>query len=100
MIDAVAEARQLIGIVAGDRKLPRYARREASSMELLASLSPGLVFDRLGDLRHRVISDLKSELESPTVDYVRCVSVEVFWRYHVRPARRALFRSRGLEWRP
>lgn len=45
-------------------------------------------------LRRRVIPDLP--LQEPAVDYARCVSVPVFWRHYVDPARRRTFRSGDL----
>lgn len=91
MIDTVAKARQLIWIVASDTKLPRYVRSEAASLELLVAPSPDLVYERLELLRRKVLPDLV--VEPPTVDYVRCVSVEVFYRHHIRPSRRDFFRT-------
>ena len=87
-------ARQLIRIVANDPELPPYVRRQASSLDSLASSKPGLVVEELEVLRRRVIPDLP--LQSPTVDYARCVSVPVFWRHHLDPARRRTFRSGDL----
>ena len=55
MVNAGAVARQLIQIVAADPGLPRYLRREASSLESLVSSKPGLVLDNLEALRERVI---------------------------------------------
>ena len=45
---------------------------------------------RLEDLRARVLPDLP--LLPPECDYARCVSVDTFWRFHVDPAVRGLFR--------
>ena len=87
-------ARQLIRIVANDPGLPRYVRRKAGSLKPLASSKPGLVVEELEVLRRRVIPDMP--LQSPTVDYARCVSVPVFWRYYLDPARRRTFRSGDL----
>ena len=89
MDSAVAVARQLIRIVATDPGLPRYLRREASSLEPLVSSKPELVVDNLEALRQRVIPDLA--LVHPTADYARCVSVDVFWDYHMNPGRREFF---------
>ena len=89
MVNAVAVARQLIQIVATDPGLPRYLRREASSLESLVSSKPELVLDNLEALRERVIPDLA--LVHPTADYARCASVDVFWDYHMNPDRREFF---------
>lgn len=91
---AVAIARQLIQIVATDPGLPRYVRREAGSLASLTSSKPGLVVEELEVLRRRVIPDLP--LQAPAADYARCVSVPVFWRHHLDPARRRTFRSGDL----
>ena len=91
MVNAGAVARQLIQIVAADPGLPRYLRREASSLESLVSSKPDLVLDNLEALRERVIPDLA--LGRPTGDYARCVSVDVFWDYHMKPGRREFFAS-------
>ena len=94
MVDAAGVARQLIQIVASDPGLPRDLRREARSLESLASSKPDLVVEELEVLRDGVLRDLA--LLAPTVDYARCVSVPVFWRYHLRPAQRGIFRTGEL----
>ena len=93
MVNA-ADARQLIQIVATDAGLPRYLRRKARSLESFASSKPALVLEELDVLRNRAIPDLA--LLPPALDYARCVSVPVFWRYHLRPARRRIFRTGEL----
>lgn len=82
-------ARELIRIVSDDTKLPRYVRRQAGSLQLLAASQPSLAFDDLEILRQRVIPDLP--MEKPTCDYARCVSVEAFWQHNLKPDRRAFF---------
>lgn len=94
MVNAVTMARQLIQIVTTDPGLPRYVRREAGSLESLASSKPGLVVEELEGLRRRVIPDLP--LQAPAADYARCVSVPVFWRHHLNPVQRRTFRSADL----
>lgn len=91
MVVSAEDARQLIWIVAGDRELPQYVRNEANSLEALVPTSPELVWRRLERLREKVLPDLG--LDPPTVDYARCVSIDTFFRYHLRPARRRLFRD-------
>ena len=91
MVDAVAEARQLIRIIDDDRKLPRSVRGRARALGSLVPSKPGLVLDLLEELRERTVPDLA--LQSPTVDYARCVSVQVFWRYYLHPAQRRTFRT-------
>lgn len=55
----------------------------------MVSSKPDLVLDNLEALRELVIPDLA--LVRPTVDYARCVSVDVFWDYHMNPGRREFF---------
>ena len=88
-VDVKRQARRLIWTVAEDTGLPRYVRREASGLDSLAASSPDLVFDRLEVLRLRVLPDLA--VTPPTLDYARCVPVEVFWRYNICPTRKELF---------
>ena len=89
VVNTAVLARQLIQIVATDPGLPRYLRREASSLESLVSSKPDLVLDNLEALRQRAIPDLP--LVAATGDYARCVSVDVFWDYHMNPGRREFF---------
>ena len=86
----MAEARDLIRVVADDPGLPRFARREASRLLPMAAVKPDLVSARLDGLRAQVLPDLP--LWPPDRDYARCVSVDTFWRFHVDPAVRDLFR--------
>lgn len=94
MVNAAEAARQLIRIVATDPGLPRYHRSKANSLEYLISSKPDLVVEELEVLRDNVLPDLA--LHPPLVDYVRCVSVPVFWRYHLRHAERRIFRTADL----
>ncbi len=89
VMDAVSEARQLIRIVASDSGLPRSIRVKTRSLNAVVATKPGWVCDRLDELRQSVIPTLP--VERPTVDYARCVAVEVFWRYCIRPTRQAFF---------
>jgi hypothetical protein len=91
MVDAVAEARQLIRIIDDDRYLPRYVRGRARALGSLVPSKPRLVVDLLEELRERTVPDLA--LQSPTIDYARCVSVQAFWRHHLHPAQRRAFRT-------
>ncbi len=79
----------MIQIVSGDPGLPRFVRRKAFEMEPLVGVHPGLAWERLEELRKRVLPDLA--LVAPKTDYARCVSVDVFWRFHLTRARRELF---------
>lgn len=90
VLDAVAQARTLIRVVADDTELPRFARREANRLLPMAVAEPELVPTRLDALRRRVLPDLP--LWPPECDYARCVSVATFWRFHAAPAVRGLFR--------
>ena len=89
MVDTIEEAHRLIRIVADDPGLPRHVRRRALDLGQLAASEPRLVWERLGRLRETVIPDLPVEI--PAVDYARCVSIPVFWRHHLRPARQDFF---------
>ena len=91
VVDAAFEVRQMIRIVADDPDLPPEARYRARSLESLAASEPRLVWDRLKELRQAVIPHLP--MEAPIVDYARCISVPVFWRYHLRLVRRKIFRT-------
>lgn len=88
-MDAVSEARQLIRIVASDSGLPRSTRVKARSLNAVVATKPGWVCDRLDELRRCVLPTLP--VETPAVDYARCVGVEVFWRNYIRPTRQAFF---------
>lgn len=91
VVHTAAVARQLIQIVATDPGLPRYLRREARSLEPLVASKPDLVLDNLEALRKGILPDLA--LAPPTGDYARCVSVDVFWDYHMDPDRWEYFAS-------
>jgi len=88
-MDAVSEARQLIRIVAGDSGLPRSIRVKARSLNAVVATKPAWVCDRLDELRLSVLPTLP--VETPAVDYARCVAVEVFWRHYIQPSRQAFF---------
>ena len=66
-------------------------RIEANSLEALVPISPELVHQRLDRLRQKVLPDLG--VDTPTVDYARCVSIDVFYHHHLQPARRVFFRD-------
>ena len=87
----MAQARELVRIVANDAGLPRFARRRANELAGVAGSQPELVLDKLEDLRGLVVPDLP--LEPPACDYARCVPVATFWRHHIRPERRLMFTS-------
>ena len=91
MVDSASDARQLVRIVVDDTKLPRFIRREASHLESLAIASPDLVWRRLEELRQKMLPDLP--LAVPTVDYARCVSVDVFWRHNLSTAQQDYFQT-------
>lgn len=95
MRDAVADARDLIRVVADDPGLPQFLRTEASRLLPMAASQPDLVPARLDALRLRVLPDLP--LWPPERDYARCVSVATFWRFHLDPAVRGFFRH-GIEY--
>ena len=91
MRDAVFEARELIRVVADDPGLPRFVRQEANRLLPMAAVEPDLAAARLEDLRARVLPDFP--LWPPDRDYARCVSVATFWRFHLDPDERGLFRD-------
>ncbi|WP_419943748.1 hypothetical protein [Candidatus Poriferisodalis sp.] len=91
MTDVAAEVQQLVQIVVNDAALPLCVRREAATLAGLAGRQPGRACERLEDLRTRVLPDLA--LHEPERDYARCVSVETFWRHHLRPDRKPYFRA-------
>lgn len=91
MADVVAEMQQLVQIVVNDPTMPAHVRREAASLTSMAARQPGRVRERLEGLRERLLPDLP--LHQPQCDYARCVSVETFWRHHLRPDRKAYFRA-------
>lgn len=89
VVDVVAQARELVRIVANDAGLPPYARRRANELVGVAGSHPERVLDKLEDLRREVVPHLP--LQPPTCDFARCVPIATFLRYHVRSERRALF---------
>lgn len=93
MYNVKAEALELIRIVTDDKRLPRFARGEASRLVLLVASRPEVVWDRLERLRESVVPDLP--MFPVDCDYARCVSVAAFWRHHMVPSHRDLFRHHG-----
>ncbi len=93
MYNAAKDALDLIHVVANDTKLHRSARQEARRLVPLAASQPELVEVRLEDLRRRVVTGLP--LSPPNRDYARCVSVDVFWRFHLSTDLRDFFRQPG-----
>ena len=85
----MAQARELVRIVANDTGLPQSARRRANELVGMAGSHPELVLDKLEELRREVVHCLP--LEPPTCDFARCVPIATFWRHHIRSERRALF---------
>ena len=55
------------------------------------------MLDNLETLRERVIPDLP--LIGPSIDYARCVSVDIFWDFHMAPDRREFFAEDALVYR-
>lgn len=86
-----AQVRKLVRIVADDPGLPRNVRSEAAELMEIATSQPRLARHRLEKLwaSARPLVDLK--MAPPLVDYVRCVSVETFWRHHLRTERKVIF---------
>ena len=93
MHNAAKDSLDLINVVASDTKLHRSARQEARRLVPLAASQPELVEVRLEDLRRRVVTGLPLSL--PDRDYARCVSVDVFWRFHLATNHRDFFRQPG-----
>lgn len=93
MHNAAKDSLDLINVVASDTKLHRSARQEARRLVPLAASQPELVEVRLEDLRRRVVTGLP--LSPPNRDYARCVSVDVFWRFHLATNLRDFFRQPG-----
>ena len=89
MLDAVTGARDLIRIVVNDPGVPAAGRRRAGDLESMAASEPTIVLERLEKLRSEVVPTLPSW--PPQCDYARCVPVERFWRYHIRPSVRDVF---------
>lgn len=87
--DVAADVHQMVQFVVNDAALPLHARREAASLTGLAGRQPGRVRERLEDLRERLLPDLA--MHDPECDYARCVSVETFWRHHLRYDRKPYF---------
>jgi hypothetical protein len=88
-IDIATQAKDLVRIVRDDSHLPAKVRREAGAIASLASSNPDLAIDRLEALRLSTLPALP--LSTPTLDYARCVSLEVFWRFNLDPAVKRLF---------
>ncbi len=93
MYNAAKEAIDLIQVVARDTKLSQSVRREAKRLLSLAASEPEMVWDRLEALRQRVVPGLP--LWPPDCNYARCVSVDVFWRFHLSTHYRDFFRHHG-----
>ena len=91
MHNAAREAIDLIEVVASDTKLKHSVRQEARRLVPLAASQPELVEVRLEALRQRVVPDLPLW---PPRD-ARCVSVDVFWRFHLATNHRDFFRQSG-----
>ncbi len=93
MYNAVKDALDLINVVTSDTKLRRSVRQEAKGLVPLTASQPELVEVRLESLRRRVVAGLP--LWPPDRDYARCVSVDVFWRFHLAAHHREFFRQPG-----
>ena len=89
MVDAATQARELVRIVRGDAGLPGAVRREAGALASLAAANPDLAIERLEALRLTALPSLP--MVPPTVDYARCVSIEIYWRYNVNPLVKEFF---------
>ena len=89
MADAATQARELIRIVRDDPGLPVPVRRDAGKLAALGAFNPDLALERLDELRLTAIPHLP--MDPPAVDYVRCLSVEVFWRFNLDVAIKGLF---------
>jgi hypothetical protein len=82
-VDAATQARELVRIVRGDTELPAGVRRQAGALASLAASNPDLAIERLLSLRLETLPMLP--MEWPAVDYARCVSIEVYWRFNLDP---------------
>lgn len=91
MPDPAIEARELVRIVSSDVGLSHRVRTRAAALTVLADTNPDLALTRLVELHADVAPALPRA--QPTVDYVRCLSVEIFWRFNLEPARKAYFVS-------
>lgn len=89
MVDAATQARELVRIVRADTGLPAAVRRHAGALASLAAANPDLAIERLEALRVATLPALA--MVPPTIDYARCVSVEVFWRYNLDPLVKEMF---------
>ncbi len=89
MPDAATEARELVRIVSSDTSLSTVVRHRARTLGALAGTNPDLALTRLTELRAELVPRLPTS--APTIDYVRCVGIEVYWRRNLAPARKAFF---------
>lgn len=87
--DAATEARELVRIVSSDTGLPHAVRNRAADLTIVAEVNPDIALTRLAEV-HRDVAPALPRVE-PTVDYVRCLSIEVFWRFNLEPGRKAYF---------
>ena len=91
MPDAAATAQTLIQLVVTDPGLPRRVRRQAGELTGVAEINPDLAIKRLKRLCESVRPRLPEH--DATVDYARCISVDVYWRYNLARSRKRLFRG-------
>ncbi len=91
MADAATEARELIRIVRDDPGLPAQVRRSAGELAALGASNPDLALERMDELHRTVVAQLP--MDPPTIDYARCVCVEVFWRFNLDPSIKEFFAS-------
>lgn len=76
-------AQKLARNVCNDIGLPMNVRREARLLLRLVGQQPDRVIDQLNLLRVQVTPELTTELA--TIPYARCVSIELFYKYHLKP---------------
>ena len=89
VLNHASMARELIRIVETDTGLTPETRRKAHALDALAESQSDLALERLDKLCEEVRPTLP--VDTPAVDYARCVDVEAFWRYHLKSHSRAIF---------
>ena len=86
-------ARKLIQTVGIDTGLTQETRRRAFALGALAESQPDLALERLDKLWEEVRPTLS--VDTPAVDYARCVDIEAFWHHHLKSHQKGFFVKPG-----
>ena len=96
MSSAATTARKLVRKVCDDSGLPATVRRKAKRLLPLAQRQPDRVIERLKAIHLDITPKLTTQL--PEIPYARCVSIDVFYNYHIKSNLYSVF-SNAMDYR-